>query len=321
MVLTTEIVWQEREVILTQHVLSFSNVGATKIIDYIPLAEITDVGIFGSGLQQKESKLSNRRNGNKKQGFESGRLSEDDGSENLQSNGGYALQIITVPDGHNSGRTYRLKADSAEACHDWVADIQKLSKEASAKRMLEELPGSLDRARMLATIFYMSDYTQMFIASLIILNFILNAASSEILPEDGTHLAMIFEDVEIAFTAIFTLELIINLFVNWWKPFFNDSWNVFDLLVITASLLAFAFQNLPGFSLLRLIRVFRVLRVFKKLQSLRRIINALTASVMPMMNAFAVLFLVTAIYAILGVSLYRDQSPVHFGSFSSAMFT
>lgn len=50
-----------------------------------------------------------------------------------------------------------------------------------------------------------------------------------------------------------------------------------------------------------------MLRVFRRLASLRRIINALSSSVLPMLNAFTVLFLITAIYAILAVKMYRQQ--------------
>ncbi|KAJ1474801.1 hypothetical protein T484DRAFT_1830971 [Baffinella frigidus] len=53
-------------------------------------------------------------------------------------------------------------------------------------------------------------------------------------------------------------------------------------------------------------RAFRVMRLFGRLQSLRQIINSLTSSIVPVMNAFLIMFLVMAIYAILGVSFFKE---------------
>ena len=52
-----------------------------------------------------------------------------------------------------------------------------------------------------------------------------------------------------------------------------------------------------------------------------QIIVALTASVPPMINAFALVCLVTAIYAIVGVTLFANKSPDNFFDFFTAMFT
>lgn len=98
------------------------------------------------------------------------------------------------------------------------------------------------------------------------------------------------------------------------------SWNIFDLLVISGSVFTM-FVSGPGLAILRLVRVFRVLRVIKRLYALRRIINALTKSMIPMVNAFTVLFLVASIYSTLAVILFGEKSPVLFGSFSAAFFT
>eukprot|EP00293_Proteomonas_sulcata_P016199 CAMPEP_0184308664 /NCGR_PEP_ID=MMETSP1049-20130417/17054_1 /TAXON_ID=77928 /ORGANISM="Proteomonas sulcata, Strain CCMP704" /LENGTH=557 /DNA_ID=CAMNT_0026621389 /DNA_START=20 /DNA_END=1693 /DNA_ORIENTATION=+ len=80
-------------------------------------------------------------------------------------------------------------------------------------------------------------------------------------------------------------------------------------------------QNLPGADVLRLLRCFRVFRLFKRIPSLRQIIVALSASVPPMINAFALVCLVTAIYAIMSVTFFSTKSPEEFGDFFTAMFT
>lgn len=69
---------------------------------------------------------------------------------------------------------------------------------------------------------YRSDQAQMFVSFLILANFIISVASTEVLPPHGSTLARIFETVEDAFTIIFLVELLLNLFICWFRPFFQD---------------------------------------------------------------------------------------------------
>eukprot|EP00961_Rhodomonas_salina_P092572 1245779-Rhodomonas_salina.1 len=65
----------------------------------------------------------------------------------------------------------------------------------------------------------------------------------------------------------------------------------------------------------------QVVRVFNSLQALKTIIHALTSAIIPVSNAFAVLAVATAIYAVIGVGLYEEVDPVQFGDFKRAIFT
>jgi len=40
-----------------------------------------------------------------------------------------------------------------------------------------------------------------------------------------------FYAMELAFTIVFALELIVNIFGTWFWPFVTDGWNVFDSIV------------------------------------------------------------------------------------------
>jgi hypothetical protein len=50
--------------------------------------------------------------------------------------------------------------------------------------------------------------------------------------------------------------------------------------------------------------------------SIRLIINALIASLGPVMNAFIIMFVVLLLYAIIGVSFYAETAPESFGNLS-----
>jgi len=77
---------------------------------------------------------------------------------------------------------------------------------------------------------------------------------------------------------------------------------MFDLLVVSISLVSMIFGNMPGVKSLRILRAFRVMRLFGRLQSLRQIIAALTQSIIPVLNAFLIMMLITR-------SLLRLASP------------
>jgi hypothetical protein len=53
----------------------------------------------------------------------------------------------------------------------------------------------------------------------------------------------------------------------------------------------------------------------------RSIVNALTASLVPVLNAFAIVLLLTSIYAIEGVNLFASRDSENFGNFLLSLYT
>ena len=72
---------------------------------------------------------------------------------------------------------------------------------------------------------------------------------------------------------------------------------------------------------LRIIKALRVIRLFRRLKDANRIVTALLYGVIPVTNAFIILFVVTAIYAVLGTHIFGVQSPEYFGTFLTSLFT
>jgi hypothetical protein len=151
--------------------------------------------------------------------------------------------------------------------------------------------------------------------------------------------------VEIFFTAVFTLELLFNMFGSWYTEFMNDGWSVFDGIVIVISILGvIPSVNIPGLNILRLVKVFKIVRLFRKLAALRILINAITQSLVPVTYAFAILLLVSSLYSIIATQLFSACDSLqfdckgvldhdcnaygdhmcksqHFGTFTLALFT
>ena len=54
---------------------------------------------------------------------------------------------------------------------------------------------------------------------------------------------------------------------------------------------------------------------------MNRIINALVASLIPVLNSFVILLLVTCIWAILGTQLFHEANDVEFGTFVDSLYS
>jgi len=170
-------------------------------------------------------------------------------------------------------------------------------------------------------------FAQAPIAVLLVGNFVANAFEAQIrqdlMDEDGnpTPIKIVLEKVDVGFTTVFTAELMINMYAHLWWDFVSNGWCIFDFLVIAVSLITIFGEGLPAMpiTIFRLVRTFRVLRLFGRLESIRSIINALSASLLPVMNAFFIMFIVLALYAILGVTLFSDMAPHAFGNLSLAI--
>lgn len=87
------------------------------------------------------------------------------------------------------------------------------------------------------------------------------------------------------------------------------------------SLASVAIPDMPAVNSIRAVRVLRAVRLLRKSKSLAPIVHALFASILPVLNSFILLGLVTAIYASMAVGLFGDAEPLMFGKLSAAMFS
>lgn len=227
--------------------------------------------------------------------------------------------IVTAQGGYHDGRHFVLRSESIDAKERWVETVSRVLELYHDTEIVQA--SAFTKVRRKVRWFYVGDRCQIFVACLIMGNFLTNIFEAQFAAEPGSSTASIFDNIDIAFTIIFTIELCINMFATLVREFIIDGWNWFDVVVVLVSLLSLGMSNLPGADILRLMRCFRVFRLFKRIPSLRQIIVALSASVPPMINAFALVCLVTAIYAIMSVTFYRKIDPEYFGDFFTAMFT
>lgn len=119
---------------------------------------------------------------------------------------------------------------------------------------------------------------------------------------------------------IFTLEALIKMAGQWPSPwsYFRDPWNVFDFCILLA---CFIPSDSPWASVLRLARILRVLRLASALPQLQLLVNALLRSIPSMGYVGLLLFLLIYVYAVMGVTFFGKNDPLHFGTLGNSMLS
>ncbi|KAJ8963979.1 hypothetical protein NQ314_005238 [Rhamnusium bicolor] len=135
------------------------------------------------------------------------------------------------------------------------------------------------------------------------------------------------------FTTVFGLEAIVKI-IGLRHHYFTVPWNVFDFLLVLASILGILMEDIMidfpvSPTLLRVVRVFRIgriLRLIKAAKGIRKLLFALIVSLPALFNIGALLALITFIYAIIGMFLFghvRQQGAlddmVNFETFGRSM--
>lgn len=227
--------------------------------------------------------------------------------------------LFKIIEDHFVSRIDRLEDACSAPLPDQVAQRQaeakRLAEEALANKPPDILPGQSKMKDM-----YESPIPQVAVAGLICLNFVVSATKVQILPDKGTPAADFFYYFEWILNTLFLIELIVNLYANWFFAFWKDTWNIFDFLIVAISWMSMV-GNVPGISVLRLFRAFRVFRLFKRVPALRQIITGIIKSMPGVANAFLILFLVMGIWSIMGVSFFADEFPEFFATFFAAMLS
>jgi len=112
---------------------------------------------------------------------------------------------------------------------------------------------------------------------------------------------------------IFVVEAILKIARHGrrWHRYFRDPWNVFDFTIVVVCLLPFQGHYA---AVLRLARVLRALRLVSAVPRLQLLVGSLLRSIPSMGYIGILLGILFYIYAVLGVFLFRDNDPVHFGN-------
>jgi len=121
-------------------------------------------------------------------------------------------------------------------------------------------------------------------------------------------------------TAFFIVELSIRFLGEEHKRrFFLNGWNIFDTLIVLASIVPI--DNSEMALLGRLVRIFRVLRMVSIIPELRMLLDSLLKALPQLGYVVALMFIIFYIYAAVGSMFFAKINPTLWGDISIAMLT
>ncbi|MCW8933611.1 MAG: ion transporter [Gammaproteobacteria bacterium] len=126
--------------------------------------------------------------------------------------------------------------------------------------------------------------------------------------------------LDIAVTGIFLFEIIIRMFAekNLFR-FFSKGWNIFDFIIVVASILPI--EHGETAMLGRLLRIFRVLRLISIIPELRVLLAAFVTAIPRMGYVSLLMFIFFYIYAAMGSIFFANINPVLWDNISISMLT
>ena len=144
-------------------------------------------------------------------------------------------------------------ADKTDA-RGWITAIAEAVKVAKDREVaLKKLSLPVRTHRMLRTV-HESYGFNFVIFTLILINYLLNALDFEFQPEQQSQMREDLDTLDQLFTWVLGLEVLLNLIVNWFWPFWKDLWNVFDVAIISVSFYGLTRSDQGSVSWLRIFR-------------------------------------------------------------------
>lgn len=121
-------------------------------------------------------------------------------------------------------------------------------------------------------------------------------------------------------TLFFLSELVIRFLGEEHKAaFFKRGWNIFDTIIVIASLVPI--ENSEMALLGRLIRVFRVLRMVSIVPEMRLLLDALLKAMPQLGYVVALMFIIFYVYGAIGSMFFAEINPELWGDISISMLT
>lgn len=107
---------------------------------------------------------------------------------------------------------------------------------------------------------------------------------------------------------LFIAEAVIKNIAYGPISYFQSRWNLFDFLIVIASILDLALNSydIALGKAFRILRAARLLRLVKKFKGLKKLIDTAVFSIPAIFNAAGLYFLVHTIFSILGVFLFSE---------------
>uniref|UniRef100_A0A4X2KZI7 Sodium channel protein n=1 Tax=Vombatus ursinus TaxID=29139 RepID=A0A4X2KZI7_VOMUR len=111
----------------------------------------------------------------------------------------------------------------------------------------------------------------------------------------------------IFFTVIFTAEMVLKIIAFHPYYYFQKSWNIFDSVIVTLSLVELGLPQKASLSVLRSFRLLRVFKLAKSWPTLNNLIKIIGNSVGALGNLTLILAIIVFIFAVVGKQLFGES--------------
>jgi voltage-gated sodium channel len=115
---------------------------------------------------------------------------------------------------------------------------------------------------------------------------------------------------------IFVAEIAAKMIV-YGRQFWRDPWSVFDLAVISITVL----PTTDNLSILRALRILRAMRLVSAIPSLRRVVTSLLSAIPSMGSIIMLLLLINYIFSVMSTKLFGADFEKYFGTLGESFFT
>ncbi|CAF1120007.1 unnamed protein product [Adineta ricciae] len=166
------------------------------------------------------------------------------------------------------------------------------------------------RIQAVLAFFVLDAFVDLFITICIIINTIFMALDHH---GQSEYMTRILTTGNYAFTCIFTAESILKIIALTPAKFLKNEWNVFDLIIVTVSLIELGLANVKGLSVLRSFRLLRVFKLAKSWKTLNRLVSIIGKSLGDLGNLTLVLIIIIFIFAVMGMQLFGQKYADKFG--------
>ncbi len=158
---------------------------------------------------------------------------------------------------------------------------------------------------------------EMTVIAIIILSAMLIGATTYDIDPRWLELLKIFD---YAVTLFFVVELVIRMAAEERvRDFFKSGWNIFDFIIVTASLIPIDESQMV--LLARLLRIFRVLRLVSIIPELRILMDALVKAIPRIGYVALLMFIIFYVYAAFGSFFFEKINPELWGDITISMLT
>ena len=121
-------------------------------------------------------------------------------------------------------------------------------------------------------------------------------------------------------TLIFLLEITIRFLAEKSvKDFLSNGWNVFDSIIVLASLIPSGISD--SILVLRLLRLLRLLRIISFIPELRRVVENLIQALKKSVYILILIFLITYIYGVTGTQFFSLIEGAKFNTLGQSLIT